>query len=108
MGKMRPKIQYKKMPEEKAKAIKKGNDIIPVRLDLKGEQRKMLEESKKILCVDRDSTIIKELMILGFHVLHDTHIGKLIPIISERIRRGLYDSVLSTQEKMEKSITKEE
>ena len=108
MIKRRPPIQFKKMPEEKKKLIDKGIDIFPVRLDKGGKERTMLEEAKKILCVDRDSTALKELASIGYNVIHDSKIGEIIPKIAARIKKGLYDDVLLSQEKMQKCNTKEE
>lgn len=96
---MRPEINYKKMPEEKVKAIKKGQDTVTVRLNI--EERTLIEDAKKFLAVDRDSTALKELALIGYHdVLHGSYFGKIVPKIVARIKRGIYDSVLLNQEKM--------
>jgi hypothetical protein len=103
----RPKLQYKKMPEEKAKSISKGNDIVSNRLN--PEQREILEKAKVILCCDRDSTVMTELMLLGYYnVLHDTYFATLVPKIVDRIKRGLYENVLLNQEKSNFCNTKED
>ena len=95
------------MPEEKAKAISKGNDIITVRLNK--EERVLIDKAKKALCVDRDSTALKELAEIGYYdVLHDTKFGRIVPKIVARIKRGIYDSVLLSEEKMQKCNTKDE
>lgn len=95
----RPDINYKKMPEEKAKAIKKGQDTVTVRLNL--DERAIIEDAKKFLAVDRDSTALKELALIGYNdVLHGSYFGKIVPKIVARIKRGIYDSVLLNQEKM--------
>jgi len=104
--KMRPGINYKKMPEEKAEQIKKGNDTITVRLNQ--EERAIIEDIKKYLAVDRDSTALKEVALIGYHdVLHGSHLGKIVPKIVARIKRGIYDSVLLNQEKMSEMCDKE-
>lgn len=95
----RTPINFKRLPEEKIKAIKKGNDTVTVRLNI--EERRIIEDAKKFLAVDRDSTAIKEVFLIGYHdVLHGSYFGKIVPKIVARIKRGIYDSVLLNQEKM--------
>lgn len=103
---MRTPINYKKMPEEKAKAIKSGNDTVTVRLNL--EERAIVQDAQKFLAVDRDSTVIKELMLIGYHdVLHGSYFGKIVPKIVARIKKGIYDSVLLNQQKMDEMCDKD-
>ena len=94
-----PPINYKCMPEELKKRIESGNDKVTVRLNK--DERAILEITKRTLAVDRDSTALKELALLGYYnVLHDTYFSELVPKIAARIKRGIYDSVILNQEKM--------
>ena len=87
--KIQPKINYKKLPAEKRLKIAKGEDVFPVRFNI--EDREMLDKAKQILCVNRDSTALKELAYLGFDVLHSNNLGRLIPRIISRIKKGYHD-----------------
>lgn len=84
-------LNRKKTAYEKAQAIAKGEDKITVRVN--PEERAMLEEAKKILMVDRDSTALKELAGLGFNVIHGHLLGPTITKIVRRIRKG-YDKIV--------------
>ena len=88
---MRPEINYKRTPEEKLMHIEKGIDKCTVRFN--AEERLMLDKAKKILCVDRDSTALKELAYIGSNVLHGHLFGEIVPRIVKRIKKGYYDLV---------------
>lgn len=66
-------------------------DYFSVRLNK--EERKMLDDAKRILAVDRDSTALKELAELGYNVIHGFLLGKIIKKILKRLRRGYADTI---------------
>lgn len=84
-------IRGKKTASEKLQAIEQGDDKFTVRLN--PEERAMLEEAKKILMVDRDSTALKELAEQGWIVIHEQKIGKLLQKIVKRIKKGYSEIV---------------
>ena len=84
-------MRTKKTYLEKQKLIEKGTDIFTVRLN--EEERKMIDEARKILVVDRDSTALKELAEIGYNVLQGFLLGKIVKKIVVRLRRGYADTI---------------
>lgn len=84
-------LRGKKTSHEKAKSIAEGKDYFSVRVNT--EERKMLDDAKRILAVDRDSTALKELAELGYNVIHGFLLGKIIRKILKRLRRGYADTI---------------
>ena len=83
-------IRGKKTEMEKRAKIAEGNDHFSVRFN--DDERKMLNDAKRILAVDRDSTALKELATLGYNVLQGFLLGPLIRKILKRLRRGYADT----------------
>lgn len=83
--------RFKKTDYEKKAKIKEGKDYFSVRLNDK--ERLMLDDAKRILAVDRDSTALKELAELGYNVIHGFLLGKIIKKILARLRRGYGDAI---------------
>jgi hypothetical protein len=79
-------IRGKKTASEKMRDIQAGEDKFTVRLN--AEERDMLDQAKKILMVDRDSTALKELAVQGWIVIHDHKLGHLLQKIVKRIKKG--------------------
>lgn len=89
----------KKTEYEKRQLIDKGIDNFSIRLNL--EERQMLENAKRMLAVDRDSTAIKELAYIGFNVIHGFKMDVIISKILGRLRRGYADTISYYNEKKE-------
>lgn len=62
---------------EEERSTKK--DIFTVRLN--DEERAILDDAKKVLEQHKDSTALKTLAVLGYHVIHDTLTGKVVKAI---------------------------
>ena len=65
---------------------KPQRDIVPVRLNEK--EREILESSKQILEQAKDSTAIKQLMIIGSIVIHEEKIIKILKLIFDNKRKN--------------------
>ncbi len=65
---------------------RKHTDTFNVRLN--PEERKQLEEDKKLIQQPKDSTAFKELAELGSIVLHDKKIAQIIKVILGNRRRN--------------------
>jgi len=64
----------------------KGSDAFTVRLNI--EERKQLEEDKKIIEQKKDSTAMKELAIIGSIVIHEKKIAKIIGVVLGNRKRN--------------------
>jgi hypothetical protein len=83
-------LRSKKTESEKKAKLDEGKDYFSVRLN--DDERKMLDDAKRILAVDRDSTALKELAELGYNVIHGFLLGKIIRKVLKRLRRGYADT----------------
>ena len=59
-----------------------------VSLSLSKEERKQLNEDKKVLQQTKDGTAIKQLMNIGHIVIHDDKLGKISQVILNNRRRN--------------------
>lgn len=71
------------LDEEKQKG--KGR-IITVRLT--EEWLRFIDEDKKFLKQSKDSTVLKQLALIGHYVLHDDLTGKIVNIVLENRRKN--------------------
>ena len=61
-------------------------DSFAVRLN--EDERKWLEEDKRILEQEKDSTALKQLALLGHFVLHDPKIGAILGVVFKNKRNN--------------------
>ena len=66
--------------------IKEEGDIIPIRLNSK--ERELLKDAKRILEQAKDSTIIKQLMLLGYKCIKHQETQDVLNIVFENKRRN--------------------
>ena len=78
----KPFVPYRE-EEERDLDISK---VIPVRLNI--DERTRLNASKTILQQSKDSTALKTLADIGYHVLHDTLTGQIIATILKNEERN--------------------
>lgn len=66
--------------------IKTISDVVPVRLN--DEEKAKLAIAKEILEQTKDSTVIKQLVEIGFIVLHDPTVGSILKTVFDNKRKN--------------------
>lgn len=77
-----------KEPFVKYNLDEEGKRIDSFTIRLNDEERKQLEEDKKILQQKKDSTAIKQLASIGSKVIHDQKIAEIVAVVTSNKRKN--------------------
>lgn len=81
-------MPLEKKPFTKYNLDEEGKRVDSFTVRLNKEERKQLEEDKKLIEQTKDSTAIKELAAIGSNVIHEPKIAKLLEIVQGNKRRN--------------------